>query len=212
MRITRRSVLQALTAQAFGAGTAFGQTKLLGKPKPLPKDAVTHDWATFLGPSHNGVSTETRLSRTLPPPLVWEFGKGTGYASPAIAGDHLVFLHRRANDEVVECLHPETGSSRWQFRYATSFEDRYGYNNGPRSSPEGCTGLRVQTLNDLFVGHTMDAHQAPARDGRRRVSGAFREFPDEGRRQRAAQPGLGGDAIMRRTQKRGPVVRDGAAR
>jgi len=155
MRITRRSVLQALTAQAFGAGTAFGQTKLLGKPKPLPKDAVTHDWATFLGPSHNGVSTETRLSRTLPPPLVWEFGKGTGYASPAIAGDHLVFLHRRANDEVVECLHPETGSSRWQFRYATSFEDRYGYNNGPRSSPVIDEG-RVYTTGAEGKLHCLD--------------------------------------------------------
>lgn len=25
-----------------------------------------------------------------------------------------------------ECLHPETGSSYWQFRYATAFEDPYG--------------------------------------------------------------------------------------
>jgi outer membrane protein assembly factor BamB len=71
----------------------------------------------------------------LPPPLVWECPKGTGYASPAIAGDRLVFVHRRADEEIVECLHPETGTSHWQFRYATAFEDRYGYNNGPRSSP-----------------------------------------------------------------------------
>ena len=133
--MSRRAVLQALAAQAVTVGAAFGQTRVLGKPKPLPKDAVTHDWATFLGPSHNAVSTETRLSRMLPPALVWEFGKGTGYASPAISGDSLVFLHRRANEEIVECLHPQTGSSRWQFKYPTVFEDRYGYNNGPRSSP-----------------------------------------------------------------------------
>ena len=104
-------------------------------PKPLPRGAVTHDWASFLGPSHNGVSTETRLSRTLPPPLVWEFPKGTGYASPAVAGGRLVCIHRVANEEIVECLHPETGATLWRFRYATAFEDRYGYNNGPRSSP-----------------------------------------------------------------------------
>ena len=133
--MSRRAVLQALAAQAVTVGAAFGQTRVLGKPKPLPKDAVTHDWATFLGPSHNAVSTETRLSRMLPPALVWEFGKGTGYASPAISGDSLVFLHRRANEEIVECLHPQTGSNRWQFKYPTVFEDRYGYNNGPRSSP-----------------------------------------------------------------------------
>ncbi|HLG59102.1 MAG TPA: PQQ-binding-like beta-propeller repeat protein [Vicinamibacterales bacterium] len=135
LTLSRRAVLQALAAQAMAVGSAFGQTRLLRKPKPLSKDAVTHDWATFLGPSHNGVSTETRLSRSLPPPLVWEFPRGTGYASPAIVGDRLVYIHRRANEEVVDCLHPETGAARWTFTYPTVFEDRYGYNNGPRSSP-----------------------------------------------------------------------------
>ena len=28
-----------------------------------------------------------------------------------------------------------TGAGRWQFKYGTVFEDRYGYNNGPRASP-----------------------------------------------------------------------------
>jgi outer membrane protein assembly factor BamB len=139
-------MLQALAAQAF-ATTAFGQTKVLGKPKPLSSGAVTHDWTSFLGPSHNSVSTETKLSRMLPPPLIWEFPKGSGYASPAVAGDRLVFLHRQAGDEIVECLHPETGAGRWQFKYPTAFEDRYGYNNGPRSSPTiDAAGERVYTM------------------------------------------------------------------
>ena len=59
--ISRRSMFQALIAHAVGAGVAFGQTRVHRKPKPLPKDAVTHDWAAFLGPLHNAVSTETRL-------------------------------------------------------------------------------------------------------------------------------------------------------
>ena len=46
-----------------------------------------------------------------------------------------MFLHRLGDEEIVECLHAETGASHWQFRYRTDFEDRYGYNNGPRSSP-----------------------------------------------------------------------------
>lgn len=143
--ISRRSALQALAAQALAVRAALGQTRLHRKPKPLPPGAVTHDWTSFLGPSHNAVSTETRLSRTLPPPLVWELAKGTGYATPAVAGARLVFLHRLANEEVVECLHAETGSSQWQLRYATAFEDRYGYNNGPRSSPV-IDGDRVYTV------------------------------------------------------------------
>jgi outer membrane protein assembly factor BamB len=132
--ISRRAVFQALLAQSL-SGIAAGQTRVHTKPKPLAKDAVTHDWTSFLGPSHNAVSTETRLSRVLPPPLVWEFAKGTGYSSPAIVGDRLFFLHRVADEEIVECLHAESGAKQWQFRYPTDFEDRYGYNNGPRSSP-----------------------------------------------------------------------------
>jgi outer membrane protein assembly factor BamB len=133
--ISRRAILTGLAGSVLGARFASAQTRLLSKPKPLAEDAVTHDWTAFLGPTHNAMSTETRLSRTLPPPLIWEFAKGTGYASPAIAGDRLVFLHRLAGQEIVECLHAETGARNWQVRYPTDFEDRYGYNNGPRSSP-----------------------------------------------------------------------------
>jgi outer membrane protein assembly factor BamB len=117
------------------------------KPKPLAANAVTHDWTSFLGPSHNGTSTETRLLRPWPaggPPLVWEMKKGTGYSSPAIAGDRLVYMHRVGNQEKVECLHPETGAKYWEFSYPTKFEDRYGYNNGPRASPV-IDGDRVYT-------------------------------------------------------------------
>ena len=111
----------------------------------------------FRGLSHNAVSPETRLSRKLPPPLIWEFAKGTGYTSPAIVRDRLVFAHRVADEEIVECLHPETGASRWRFRYATAFEDRYGYNNGPRSSPViDVEGGRVYTLGAEGKLHCLD--------------------------------------------------------
>jgi outer membrane protein assembly factor BamB len=125
----------------FAAALALGQqpaVKLHSKPKPLAPDAVTHDWKSFLGPTHDGVSTETRLEKRWPPngpKLVWEMQKGTGYSSPAISGDRLVYFHRTGNQERVECLHPETGSYHWSFTYPTQFEDRYGYNNGPRASP-----------------------------------------------------------------------------
>jgi outer membrane protein assembly factor BamB len=117
-------------------------------PKPLPAGAITHDWKSFLGPSHNGISSETRLLRDWPkggPALVWEMRKGTGYSSPAISGDRLVYFHREGNREIVECLHSETGDKYWDFGYPTRFEDRYGYNNGPRASPV-IDGERVYTL------------------------------------------------------------------
>jgi outer membrane protein assembly factor BamB len=153
--MSRRAVFHALAGQAFSALAAHAQTRVHAKPKPLRPDAVTHQWPSFLGPTHNAISTETRLSRTLPPPLVWEFAKGTGYASPAIAGDRLWFVHRLADEEVVECLHAETGSRQWDFRYPTDFEDRYGYNNGPRSSPV-IDGTRVFTVGALGQLHCLD--------------------------------------------------------
>jgi outer membrane protein assembly factor BamB len=105
------------------------------------------DWPSFLGPSHNAVSTEKNLLRNWPedgPKLLWEFAKGTGYSSPAIAGGRLVYLHRVGSEEIVVALDPETGKPFWDFRYPTAFEDRYGYNNGPRASPV-VDGERVYT-------------------------------------------------------------------
>lgn len=132
----RRSLLLSPFVQALShAAAANADVKLHAKPRALAKDAVTHDWTRFLGPTMNCVSTETRLSRKLPPPLVWEFRKGTGYTSPAIQGDRLVYLHRNGGQEFVECLHPENGERHWQTANPTTYEDRYGYNNGPRASP-----------------------------------------------------------------------------
>ncbi len=143
--ISRRTILQVLAGQALAVSAVRGQARRHQAPKPLSPDAVADDWPAFLGPTHNAVSAETHLSRTLPPPLVWEFERGTGYTSPAIVGDRLVFFHRVGDEEVVECLHPETGEPAWRVRYATAYRDRYGYNNGPRSSPV-IDGERVYTI------------------------------------------------------------------
>jgi outer membrane protein assembly factor BamB len=151
----RRALLHALFAQPLLAVLAQTQARLIAKPKPLPSGAVTHDWTSFLGPTHNATSTETRLSRMLPPPLVWEFPKGTSYSSPAVAGGRLVFIHRVANEEVVECMDAETGGGKWQFKYGTVFEDRYGYNNGPRASPV-IDGMRVYTMGAEGKLHCLD--------------------------------------------------------
>jgi outer membrane protein assembly factor BamB len=108
------------------------------KPKPLAKGAITSSWTSFLGPTHNSVSNETKLLKKWSetgPPLVWELDKGTGYTSPAILNSRLVYFYRHQNQEVIDCLHPETGNRYWKYNYPTQYRDRYGYNNGPRSSP-----------------------------------------------------------------------------
>lgn len=139
--------VQKLEPMQPPAAKANPEVRVHGKPKPLAANAVTHGWTSFLGPNHNGTSTETKLLRPWPkegPTLLWEMKKGTGYSSPAISGDRLVYMHRLGNEEKVVCLHPETGAKYWEFSYPTQFEDRYGYNNGPRASPV-IDGDRVYT-------------------------------------------------------------------
>ncbi|MGE0394159.1 MAG: PQQ-binding-like beta-propeller repeat protein [Vicinamibacterales bacterium] len=154
--LTRRTLLAGLTAGAVARAVPAGaQARVLRAPKPLAPDARTHDWASFLGPTHDARSTETRLSRALPPPLVWDLPKGDSYASPAVAGSRLVHLHRMGDQEIVECVHAETGARHWQFPYGTAYEDRYGYNNGPRSSPV-IHGGRVFTVGAEGTLHCLD--------------------------------------------------------
>ena len=142
-------LLSLVAANAGRADVRFHRA-----PKALAKDAVVEDWPSFLGRTHNAVSAETRLTRAFPPNLVWEMSKGTGYTSPAIVAGSLVYLHRIGDEEVVECVHPETGAKRWQFKYPSAFEDRYGYNNGPRSSPVIDSG-RAYTLGAEGVLHCL---------------------------------------------------------
>ncbi len=79
--LTRRTLLQALLAQSISSGTADAPAVVHRAPRPLALEAVTHDWAASLGPSHNAVSTETPLRRFLPPPLLWEWPTGSGACS-----------------------------------------------------------------------------------------------------------------------------------
>ena len=155
MVLSRRTLIQALALQPLLARAVLAQGPRVQAPKPLSAGAVTHDWRSFLGPSHNGVSSETKLTRTLPPSLVWETPKGEGYTAPAISGERLVFLHRLEDEEVIECLHPETGARQWQFKYPTAYQDRYGYNNGPRASPV-IEGTRVYTFGAEGKLHCLD--------------------------------------------------------
>jgi len=145
-----------------GKAAAYEGLKFHGAPKALAAGAVTNDWPRFLGPGHNATSVETKLLKTLPAkmPVVWEAKKGTGYGAPAIVGDRLILFHRVGDEEIVECLQSDTGLRFWQVKYATAYQDRYGYCDGPRASPVIDEG-RVYTIGaegtfsclDLKTGH-----------------------------------------------------------
>ncbi len=117
---------------------AFDRLTFHNAAKPLAKGAVVADWPRFLGPTDDATTSEKPLQVKWPaggPAPVWEARKGEGYSSPGIVGDRLVLFHRLDGDEMAECLHPETGKRFWSYKYPVDYRDRFGYSNGPRTSP-----------------------------------------------------------------------------
>jgi outer membrane protein assembly factor BamB len=96
------------------------------------------DWPSFLGPRQDGTSLETGVTAAWPaggPARLWSRPVGNAYSAPVVARGRLVVFHRMRDTEVVDCLDAATGAPIWSYSYPTRYEDRYGYNNGPRSSP-----------------------------------------------------------------------------
>ncbi|HPF37464.1 MAG TPA: PQQ-like beta-propeller repeat protein [Phycisphaerae bacterium] len=117
---------------------AYPELRFHGAPRTLSAGAVTSEWPRLLGPNHDATSPETRLLSKFPsdgPAIVWEMETGEGYASPSIANDRLVFIHRLSGRETIDCLDPQTGKRYWRKQYVTDYSDRYGFGAGPRCSP-----------------------------------------------------------------------------
>ena len=56
-------IVQRPAAVPAPSPKATPDVRVHAKPKPLPPNAVTHDWVSFLGPTHNAISAETKLLR-----------------------------------------------------------------------------------------------------------------------------------------------------
>jgi outer membrane protein assembly factor BamB len=80
----------------------------------------------------------------------WKVTVGSGVASPALVGDKLYVFTREDGDEVIRCLHADTGKELWQDKNAVASPTRpaSGFANefvGPRASPTVADG-KVVTL------------------------------------------------------------------
>jgi outer membrane protein assembly factor BamB len=150
-----------MAKQAFERGVEsrwlrFALAVVLGLEVPVWTAAG--DWPQFLGPGRDGVAAETGLASAWPkkgPPVVWEKKVGAGFSGPVAAGGNLIVFHRLGNNEVVECLDAATGAGRWQFSYATGYQDDFGFDEGPRSTPL-IAGPHVYTLGAEGRLHCLD--------------------------------------------------------
>ena len=152
-RISQVVLLVLVSSMVALRAVELPTATVVAAPKPLADDAVVEEWGSFLGPTHNGVSRETKLNLTWDahgPKLLWSLPRGSGYVSPAIVDGKLVYQHRIGDEDVIECLDAITGSRLWYRAFTTQYADRYGYNNGPRSSPV-IDGDQVYIYNSLGV-------------------------------------------------------------
>lgn len=120
------------------APETFPELTFHAPPRALAPGAVTGDWPSFLGPERNGRCDETHLLLDWGPDgprLVWEMRRGEGYASPVVAGERVLFLHRQSDQLHLDCLQAETGKRFWRHSRTTDFRGRFIPNNGPRSTP-----------------------------------------------------------------------------
>ncbi|PHS17701.1 MAG: hypothetical protein COA78_02965 [Blastopirellula sp.] len=119
----------------FAITPAAAQEKL---PPNLSTRQKGTDWATFLGPTRNGKSTETGLITPWPvagPKVLWHKPLSTSYGIGSISRGRLFQFDRHEDMERLTVLNAETGDFLWKYEYPTQYEDSLGYNNGPRTSP-----------------------------------------------------------------------------
>lgn len=110
-------------------------------------------WPQFLGPQRNGTTPDQISLRS--PRLLWKKDVGAGFSAPVIADGKLILFHRVNNNEVVECMDPNSGKRIWAFEYQTTYRDDFGFDEGPRGTP-AIAGGRVYTFGAEGTLHAVD--------------------------------------------------------
>jgi outer membrane protein assembly factor BamB len=107
-------------------------------PKSLWTRKTGIDWPQMLGPNRDSKSPETGILTKWPaqgPRIVWSRKLGTGYSVGSVAYGRLYQFDKIGNKATLLCLNAETGEKLWEFAYPSTYEDLYGYNDGPRCAP-----------------------------------------------------------------------------
>ena len=114
----------------------------LGSNKNSSDSSTTTSWPRFLGSHIDGVAqllpdaqevrTDWSGGRL---PLLWQTDVGEGYAIGVVAGGHYFHFDKVDDDARLRCLDASTGKQIWEYKYPSSYQDLYGYDSGPRSSP-----------------------------------------------------------------------------
>ena len=84
------------------------------------------DWPNWLGPTQDGVSTETQWGNDLDN-LQWKSKVGVGFSSVVVANGRLFTMghdgQKRGGKETVYCLDAKTGKQNWSHSYEAPLVD-----------------------------------------------------------------------------------------
>lgn len=131
---------------SFCVASAVGQdlsTAEVNQPSPESPPTASNDWPRFLGVNYDGSVTEGDESVlwSSAPVFQWQLPVGDGYGIASVA-DGLVYQcdsiggsRFKSGDERLRCLDLETGELVWEMSETIQYQDLYGYEAGPRSSP-----------------------------------------------------------------------------
>ena len=111
-------------------------------------------WPNWLGPNHDGSLDSFALQ--VPPKgkdylLGWSATVGRGWASPVCDSKVLILHERDGEKEVLRAMDPLSGKESWRFSYLSGYQDSFGMEDGPRSTPAISDGLVVSHGPQGFV-------------------------------------------------------------
>lgn len=123
-------------ATALSSMNALGQDGVTNIA-PSSKVERISSWPNWMGPEHDGISTETGWSTVWPEeglPVKWTAELGTGFSSFSIV-DGLAYSMGHSNgQETVWCLDAESGQTIWSHSYPAVLNPNL-YEGGPGSTP-----------------------------------------------------------------------------
>ena len=94
------------------------------------------DWPQWLGPTHDGhAGRGEKLKDKIPSDLtpVFRLPIGTGFSSPVVVGDHMVFVDGVAENEIAHCVDLKAVKEIWKEPFAAKYTDEWG--SGTRATP-----------------------------------------------------------------------------
>jgi outer membrane protein assembly factor BamB len=124
----------------------------------VPNGSWASDWPQFLGPQRNGSSDGDDLANEWPatgPQVIWQKPVGHGFSGPVVVNHKLVVFQRQADQEMVTCFDSRTGAQNWNFAYPTTYQDDFGFDDGPRATPCISEG-RVYTFGAQGMLHCLE--------------------------------------------------------